>query len=99
MEFFHSMAQKFLAFGVELAMGLQKAVGHFGIGVTFWLSGEAFVLEFARAEHALADRLRRLGALVAAELLVFDGRSFDMNIDAVEQRSGDAIAVIFHLLR
>ena len=51
------MAQKFLAFGVELAMGLQKAVGHFGIGVTFWLSGEAFVLEFARGEHALADCL------------------------------------------
>ena len=55
--------------------------------------------KFARGEHPLANRLGGLRRLVAAELLVFDGRSFDMNIDAVEQRSGDAVTIIFHLLR
>ena len=37
--------------------------------------------------------------LLAAEFLVFDRGRLDMNIDAVEQRSGNAVAVIFNLLR
>ena len=39
------------------------------------------------------------GMLLAAEFLVFDRERLDMNIDAVEQRSGNAVAAIFNLLR
>jgi transcriptional regulator with XRE-family HTH domain len=53
------------------------------------------VLELARCEHAFANCLRRLRLLVAAEFLVFDCRRFDVNIDAVEQWTGDAIAIVF----
>ena len=39
------------------------------------------------------------GMLLAAEFIVFDRGRCDMNIDGVEQRSGNAVAVIFNLLR
>jgi hypothetical protein len=55
-ELFHGEVQEFFAFRVQFAMCFQQTMGHLGIGAAFRTSGEAFVLELARREHALADR-------------------------------------------
>ena len=60
MEFFHRAMEEFATLGVQFAMRFQKSVGHLRVGAAFWFSREALVLEFARGEHPLADRLRRL---------------------------------------
>ena len=57
MEFFHRAVEKFAALCIQLAIGLQKAMGHLGVGAAFWLTCEALLLEFARGEHALPDRM------------------------------------------
>jgi prophage maintenance system killer protein len=64
-------------------------VRHLGIGPTFWLSEEAFLLKFPGSQHPLADGLRRFGAFFAAELLVFNGGRLYVDVDSIEQRPGD----------
>ena len=44
-----------------------------------------------------ANRRGQLGVFVAAELLELHDRRFDVDVEAVEQRAGDAVSVVFHL--
>lgn len=48
-------------------------------------------------DDAGANRSRWLGAFRAAQVLVLHGGGLDMEVDAVEQRAGDAVAVILDL--
>lgn len=57
MEFFHRAVEKFATLCLQLAMGLQKAMGHLGAGTAFWPTCEALLLEFARGQHALPNRM------------------------------------------
>src|SRR6202171_2527058 len=57
------------------------------------------MLHFARSGHTFADRLRRFFGAFTGDVAVFDRRHFDMQIDSIEQRSGDTLAITLHLHR
>ena len=48
-EFLHRAVEEFATLSIQFAVGLQKAMGHLGVGPAFWFSCEALLLEFARA--------------------------------------------------
>ena len=56
-------------------------------------------LNRARIIDPLADQLRRFAGVAAGEILVADRRHFDLNVDAVEERAGDAGAIALDLQR
>src|SRR5438874_2370712 len=56
-------------------------------------AAKARVLTLTSSSHAAPDVRRRLGRWVAAKLLRSEGRSFDVQIDAIEQRTRDPSAV------
>ena len=55
---------------------------------------EALSLHLARGDDAHADRGRALAGGGVGELAVADGGDVDVQIDAVEQRTGEAGAVV-----
>jgi len=48
------MTQKFLALGVEQAVGFEQPVGHFRVGPAFAACGEALQLDFSCGDNAIA---------------------------------------------
>ena len=70
-----------------------------GVGATFWFPGEAFLLKFPGLQHPFADGLRRFGAFLAAEFLIFDRGRLDVDVDPVEQRPGDPVAIVLDIRR
>ena len=59
--------------------------------------GEAGLLDFADALDAVADGGGGFTGGVAGQVLVFHGRDFDVDIDAVEEGAGDAVAVALNV--
>jgi hypothetical protein len=60
---------------------------------------ETLALFFAGALDAFANGRGRLFAPGAGNVAVFDGRDFDVEIDAVEERTGNALSVTVDLGR
>jgi hypothetical protein len=71
--------------------------GHPGVAADLWRFREAGLLDFADPLDAVADRSGGFAGGVAGEVLVFDGGDFDVDIDAVEEGAGDAVAVALDL--
>lgn len=93
------MPEHLLAGAVERAELLYLTVAHPGVAVGFSPAGKPVLLAGAGFDHPFADHGRRLGGLVARELAVLDGGSFDVDIDPVQQWAGDPGAIFFHLAR
>ena len=55
MEFFHRVMEEFASLVVQLAIGLQQAMGHLGVGAAFWFCCEALVLDSSGLQHPLAN--------------------------------------------
>ena len=97
----HGAFEQALGVGGELAEGADLLGVHVGVGENArWADGvlwgwlfakfqEALVLEFASGEDAGADFGGAFGCGAAAELFVLHGGNFDVNVDAIEERSGD----------
>ena len=84
------------AFGgfVEGAMALEELGGHAGVAADLGILGEALALDVARFFHALADGGGGLaGSSFAGDVPIRHGGDFDVDVDAVEERAGDAVAV------
>ena len=96
-EILHGMAEHFERGVVEGAEFFDLAVRHAGIGGGFSLTGEAVFLDAARLKNAIENLCRGLGRAAAGELLEGHGRRFDMDVDAVEEWAGDAVAVTLDL--
>ena len=60
------------------------------------LSG-ALVLDRPRRHDPRADRGAGFGQGLIRQMLVFDRRNLDVQVDAVEQRAADALTVTLHL--
>jgi hypothetical protein len=58
---------------------------------------ETFLLAFPGSHDALANGSGRFLSAFARDVAVFHGRHFDVQIDAIEQRAGDALTVPLHL--
>jgi hypothetical protein len=65
---------------------------HFSVGSDAVL-GKALALNHPGVLHPAAHHLRRLTQPLVGELIVIDARHFDVNIDPVEQRAGNAFLV------
>ena len=55
---------------------------------------EAFALALAGGFDALAHRFGWFAGSPVAELLIFDARDFDVDVDAIHQRAGDALLIL-----
>ena len=60
---------------------------------------KALQLNRARIINSLANDLRRFAGVAAGEVLITDRRHFDLDVDAVEKRAGDAGAIALDLQR
>ena len=96
-EILHGMAEHFEGGVVEGAEFFDLAVRHPGIGGGFSLTGEPVFLDTTRLKNAIEDFCGRLGRAATRELLECHGRRFDMDVDAVEERAGDAVAITLDL--
>ena len=65
-------------------------MGHWGIGVGALFALVAVLLNLAGAEGALADACGTLDLAGAAEICVFHGRNFDVDVDAIAAGCGRA---------
>jgi hypothetical protein len=82
---------------VERAGGADLAVGHSGIQEDP-VSGEAMVLDVARLFDPGLDDGRRFSCLPCRQIAVADGGDLHMDVDPVQQRSGDSPLVLPDLL-
>ena len=58
--------------------------------------GETVALDLASGFDTQTHRLRRLAQATVAELVVLHARYFDVDVNAVQQRAGDALLVLGH---
>jgi hypothetical protein len=80
------------------AITLDVSRAHLGVGMDgFFL--KALELDVTRTIDPLANELRRFAGIAAGEILIADRRHFDLNVDAVEERAGDARAIALDLQR
>jgi hypothetical protein len=82
---------------VERAGGADLAVGHAGIQEGP-VSGETIILDPARPFDPRLDGGGRFSRLMSRQVAVADGWDFDMDVDPVQQRSGDPPLVLPDLL-
>jgi hypothetical protein len=75
------------------------ARAHPGVVIHFRVGMETGPLLFAGALDAFADGSRRFFGAGAGDVAIFDGGNFDVEIDAVEQRSGNPLAITVDLRR
>lgn len=94
-EVVHRLLQQGVGLGFELAVLADEFGGHGAVGGDRLVLGEAPLLDGPAVLHPAADGLRVLAAAVAArKLFVVHRRNFDMEVDAVEQGAGNALAVL-----
>lgn len=98
-EGFHGLLKEVGGVFVELAVGADLARGHGGVGEEAGGAFEAFGLDGACGDDAFADFFGFFAAGGAGEFFVFDEGDFDMEVDAIEEGAGDALAVVFDLAR
>ena len=86
-EVFHSVAEHFERGVVERAEFFDLAVGHPGVGGSFFLTGEPIFLDTTRLKHTIENRRGGFRRAAAGEFLERHGGRFDMDVDAVEKRA------------
>ncbi len=78
-----------VAAGVQFTVFFDVAGCHLGVAVDFG-AFIALQLDFSRTCHSLGDLSRAFGFATVGGVAVFNRRDFDVDVDAVEQRAGDA---------
>ena len=81
--------QHAIAGGVKFTVFLDEAWGHLGVTVDFG-AFVALQLDFSGMLHALGNGCGTFGFAPIGEVAVFDSGDFDMDVNAVEKRPGDA---------
>src|SRR5882724_13398363 len=72
---------------------------HARVAVYFGVMAEALLLKLSRADNALPNRSGSFLCAFAGDITIFDCGHFNVQIDAVEQRAGDSLAIALHLKR
>src|ERR1700730_11966226 len=73
--------------------------GHSGVAIHFYVALKAPLLNAARVTNALSNRHRAFFGAFARDIAIFHRRDLDMQIDAIEQRTGNALTITLHLER
>ena len=101
-EGFHGLFEEVGGVFVELAMGAHLAGGHGGVrelaGVCVGVF-EPLGLHCTGGDDSFAYFFRFFATGGTGEFFVFDEGDFDVEVDAVKQGAGDALAVVFDLAR
>jgi len=90
-------AEQLLAGAVDAAMGAHVGGRHHGVGVDAVAIAESTQLPCAGIGDAGADARGGIGGGGAEELAVGEGGHLDVEVDAVEQRTGDPAAIALNL--
>lgn len=86
----HGAFKQAFGIGAKFAVHSNLACRHLGVGEDLFAGNlEPGSLAVASSHHAGANLGGTFGGGPSAQLLILDGRNFDMNIDAVEERPGD----------
>jgi len=96
-EFVHGHPQEFNGIVIKLAMELEGFAAHTGIAADGRTFCETLILDSACGEHSFPDGAGRLAGMVAGEVSELDGGHFYMDVDAVQERSGNALPVTLNL--
>ena len=96
-QFVHGYANQVLRILSEFAVLLKLARGHASIAVYFCVAAKPLLLTLTRANNALTDRGRRLFSALAGDVPILHGWDFNVQIDTVQQRAGDALSITLHL--
>ena len=94
----HGLLEGAFAALVDAAVFADEAARHVGVGVDAGVIDEALHLDAAGFVDAGLDHFARFATAVAAQLLVFDRRDIDMEIDSVEEGAADPLAVFLDLV-
>ena len=78
-------------------MLFQLARSHASVAIYFAIVAKAFLLAFPSSHDALANGSGSFLSAFAGDVAVFHGRHFNVQIDAIEERAGDALAIALHL--
>ena len=78
-------------------MLFQLTRSHAGVAIYFGFVAKTFLLAFPGSHDALANGSGRFLSAFAGDVAIFHGRHFNVQIDAIEQRAGDALTVALHL--
>src|SRR5439155_2240479 len=73
--------------------------GHARVAVYFAVVANTFLLPFPGADDAFANGIGAFLRALAGDIAIFDRRHFNMQIDAIEQRPGNALTISLHLHR
>ena len=90
----HGVAKFLQAGGVGLGVFVQQGRGHLGVAVDAGFVLEAAFLEHPGGDDALADGGARLARGLTRHLVKVDGLDFDLQVDAVEQRTRNLAHVV-----
>jgi hypothetical protein len=78
---------------------LDLARTHSRVAVDFLVGTKAGLLPLARTSHPIADRGRTFFRARARDIAVFHRGNFDVQIDTIEQRSGNSLPSALDLER
>ena len=96
-QFVHCYANQVLRILSEFAVLLKLARGHASIAIYVCVAAKPLLLTLSRANNALTDRGGRLFNALAGDVSILDGWHFNVQIDTVQQRPGDALSITLHL--
>src|SRR6476646_4541365 len=99
MQFAHGHADQFLRILTELAMLFEMTRRHTRVAVHLGAITKTFLLPLPGTDNPLADGSRIFLSAFAGDVAIFDRRHFNVQIDAVEQWTGNALPVSLHLKR
>ena len=92
----HGVAEQLESFGVGFGVLVEEFRRHLGIAMHVFDVLISLGLYLSSGDYALANIFARFGGHGRRHLVEFDWRHFDLQVDAVEKRSADAIDVALH---
>src|SRR6478672_5838259 len=99
MQFAHGHADQFLRILTELAMLFEMTRRHTRVAVHLCAITKTFLLPLPGTDNPLADGSRIFLGAFAGDVAIFDRGHLNVQIDAVEQWTGNALPVSLHLKR
>lgn len=91
----HGVLEITRAGGIERAMFAHEFGGHGGIGGDAFVFAEALALDLAGCGYPLADGGGLFAELGGRQFFEIDERHFDVDVDPIQERAGDFLAVLF----
>src|SRR4029453_7956145 len=80
-------------------MLLEVARGHACVAIYLSVAAKPLLLALTRAHDPLTNRGRRLFSALAGDVAILNSGHVNVQIDAIQQRAGDALAITLHLSR